>query len=49
MEYEDEFMLAKMDSRLIVQVIINLVNNAVEYTPQGSHIQISVKSRRIRQ
>ena len=45
-EYEDEFMLAKMDSRLIVQVIINLVNNAVEYTPQGSHIQISVKKQK---
>ena len=44
-EYEDEFMLAKMDSRLIVQVIINIVNNAVEYTPQGSHIQISVKKQ----
>ena len=45
-EYEDEFMLAKMDSRLIVQVIINIVNNAVEYTPQGSHIQISVKKQK---
>ena len=45
-EYEDEFMLAKMDPRLIVQVIINLVNNAVEYTPQGSHIQISVKKQK---
>lgn len=44
-EYEDEFMLARMDSRLIVQVIINIVNNAVEYTPQGSHIQISVKKQ----
>ncbi len=44
-EYEDEFMLAKMDSRLVVQVIINIVNNAVEYTPQGSHIQISVKKQ----
>lgn len=44
-EYEDEFMLAKMDSRLIVQVIINIVNNAIEYTPQGSCIRISVKKQ----
>lgn len=35
---EDEFLLAKMDARLIVQVIINIINNAVKYTPQGSEI-----------
>lgn len=42
-ESEEEFILAKMDSRLIVQVIINIVNNAIEYTPKGSHIHIRVK------
>ena len=35
---EEELILAKMDSRLIVQVIINIVNNAIEYTPKGSNI-----------
>lgn len=38
---QDEFLLAKMDARLIVQVIINLVDNAMKYTPKGSHIQIT--------
>lgn len=42
---EEELILAKMDSRLIVQVIINIVNNAIEYTPKGSNICISVKKK----
>ncbi len=32
-EQSEEFLLAKMDSRLIVQVVFNLVDNAVKYTP----------------
>lgn len=40
---EDEFLMAKMDSRLIVQVIINIVDNAIKYTQQGSHITITAK------
>ena len=39
-EYKEEFLLAKMDAKLILQVIINLVDNAVKYTPAGSSIQI---------
>lgn len=42
-ENEEEFLLAKMDARLIVQVIINIVDNAVKYTPKGSKIQIVTK------
>ena len=36
----DELLLAKMDSRLIIQVIINIVDNALKYTPKGSKIEI---------
>lgn len=39
----DELLMAKMDSRLIVQVIINIVDNAIKYTQVGSHITISAK------
>lgn len=38
---QEDFLLAKMDARLIVQVIINLVDNAVKYTPAGSEIRIA--------
>ena len=37
---EDELLLAKMDAKLIVQVIINLVDNAIKYTLPGSKICI---------
>ena len=36
-----DIILAKMDVHLIVQVIINIVNNAVKYTPAGSEIIVS--------
>ena len=39
-ESTDDFLLARMDARLIVQVIINLVDNAIKYTQKGSRIQI---------
>ena len=34
-------LLARMDTRLIVQVLINLIDNAIKYTPAGSEIEIS--------
>jgi two-component system sensor histidine kinase KdpD len=39
----DELLMAKMDSRLIIQVIINIVDNAIKYTQPGSNITISAK------
>lgn len=44
-EEPDELFLVEIDARLIIQVIINLVNNAIKYTPKGSWIIVS--SRRI--
>lgn len=37
----EDMLTARMDSRLIIQVLVNLVNNAVKYTPDGSLIRIS--------
>lgn len=39
----DELIMAKMDARLIVQVIINIVDNAIKYTPKGSVIIIDAQ------
>lgn len=40
---DDELLMAKMDSQLIVQVLINIVDNAIKYTPVGSHITVLAK------
>ena len=37
----DGILLARMDARLIVQVLINMIDNAIKYTPSGSEIEIS--------
>ena len=41
----DVLLLARMDAGLIMQVLINLVNNAVKYTPVDSNIQITAIPR----
>ncbi len=38
---EEEFLLVKVDAKLMVQVIINIVDNAIKYTQKGSEIVIS--------
>ena len=43
-ECRDELLLARMDAKLIIQVIINLVDNAVKYTPVGSDITITAEN-----
>lgn len=40
----EELILAKIDVKLVVQVIINLVDNAIKYTPSGSIIHIQKES-----
>ena len=35
-----QIVLVRIDSQLMMQVIINLVNNAIQYTPEGSRITI---------
>ena len=39
-EQEDELLLVRVDARLIVQVVINIVDNAFKYTPDGTGITI---------
>ncbi|MEG2526321.1 MAG: sensor histidine kinase KdpD [Oscillospiraceae bacterium] len=39
----EEMILAEMDARLIVQVIINLVDNAIKYTPPNTEICIDTR------
>ena len=41
--HENDLLLAQCDARLIVQTIINLVDNAIKYTPMGSHIWVSTR------
>lgn len=40
-----DFILAHIDAKLIVQVIINLVDNAIKYTPAGSVIEIHTEQK----
>ena len=44
-DLQDDLLMARMDSALIVQVLINLINNAVKYTPDQAKITIGAKSR----
>lgn len=40
-----ELLLAHIDAKLIVQVLINLIDNAIKYTPVGSIIEIYTKKK----
>ena len=39
-QHQEDYLFAKMDAKLMVQVIINLVDNAIKYTPKSSNISI---------
>lgn len=43
--HKNELLLAKMDTRLIIQVIINILDNAIKYTPLDSTIEIVSEKR----
>lgn len=38
-----ELLFANIDARLIIQVVINLVDNALKYTPPGARIELSAR------
>ena len=40
-------MMVKVDARLLVQVFINIIDNAIKYTPKGSTIIISAKNKKV--
>ena len=39
----DELLLARVDTRLLVQVVSNLLNNAIQYTPPDATIRVSAR------
>ena len=39
----DGMLMAKLDARLIMQVVVNLVDNAMKYAPKGTLIDVSVR------
>ena len=45
LEPSEEIILVRADGRLIMQVVNNLVGNALRYTPKGSRIRISASQK----
>ena len=43
--HKDELLLAKMDTRLIIQVIINILDNAMKYTPTDSLVTVTTEKQ----
>ena len=43
LEMSEDLLLVKIEARLIMQVVINIVDNAVKYSPAGSGIRISAR------
>lgn len=43
-DLQEDLLMVRMDAPLIVQVLINLINNAVKYTPENTKITIGAKA-----
>lgn len=41
--HANDLLLVKADAKLVVQVVTNIIDNAVKYTPSGSSISITTK------
>ncbi len=41
--WEDDFLLVRADARLVVQVIINIMDNAIKYTRPGTSVTVTAK------
>ena len=44
--FSQEFIMADIDAKLIIQVLINLVDNAIKYTPVHSVIEIHTEQKK---
>ncbi len=42
---DNDLLLVRADARLVMQVIINIIDNALKYTPRGSDITISTTTQ----
>ncbi len=42
---EEDLLLVRVDAKLIVQVMVNIIDNAVKYTPAGTEILISTEAQ----
>ena len=43
---ENAYLLVRADAKLVVQVLINLLDNAIKYTPSGGSITLGVRKER---
>lgn len=44
-EFRNEMLLVSIDAKLILQVLINIIDNAIKYTPPGSLIKLVVQKK----